>query len=114
MNKKYLFFFAISSFILTVIWILTNIYHSQVTSTIEPVLQTQIIPIEPKFDEETIAELRKRTNIDPANNAVPLVSPSEGPSPTLTPAPTEEAIESLQPTPSVSPEIEEINDDLIQ
>lgn len=66
--------FALSSFVLTVIWIATNVYHSQAESTIEPLLQTQIIPIEPGFDEKAISELRKRAPVEPSMSAPIAVS----------------------------------------
>lgn len=76
MNKhkaqKDILYIAISSFVLVVLWIGFNLYHAHATSTIEPVLQIQIKPIDPKFDTEMINKLKSRQNIQPVyelNNA---------------------------------------------
>lgn len=95
MKGKELLFIVISSFILTVIWIASNVYHSYVTSTIDPLLQIQIQPISPDFDSATIEKLKKRVKINPENTATANVQAS--PTPTLQPAP-------LSPTPSVGEE----------
>lgn len=70
MTKKYVFFTSIISFILTVIWITSNVYHSYATSTIEPLLQIQIQEISPTFDEEALADLKQRTVIESSNGTL--------------------------------------------
>jgi len=65
MTKRYLFFLAVSSFILTIIWIASNAYHSYVTSTIDPVLSLQIQELPEDFDNQTISDLKKRSRVEP-------------------------------------------------
>ena len=63
--QKDILYVSISSFVLVVLWIGFNVYHAYVTSTIAPDLQLIIQPINPKFNLETIQELKKRTKIEP-------------------------------------------------
>ncbi len=63
--KKDILYIAISSFILTAIWVGFNIYHAAATSTISEELQKQIQPIEPRFDTQVIKELQNRKKIEP-------------------------------------------------
>ncbi len=90
--QKDILYISISSFVLVVLWIGFNLYHAQVTSTIEPDLQLQIVPINPKFDTEIIQKLKTREQISPlyeATNASPsaAVTP-EPPTAQETPIPT--------------------------
>lgn len=70
MTRKYVFLLSIFSFILTAIWIASNVYHSYATTTIEPLLQIQIQEISPTFDDEALADLKKRTVIQPSDGSV--------------------------------------------
>lgn len=69
MNKRFLFLFAVSTFVLMIVWLATNAYHSQATSTIEPLLQTQIEAINPGFDQNAINNLKKRKAVEPLNSS---------------------------------------------
>ncbi|MBI2443094.1 MAG: hypothetical protein HYV40_04285 [Candidatus Levybacteria bacterium] len=89
MKGKELLIIAISAFILTVIWIASNVYHAYATSTIDELLQIQIIPIAPQFDEETIARLKQRKVIEPIKTSI------SQPSLTLSPSPVEPEIETV-------------------
>jgi hypothetical protein len=80
--QKDILYIAISSFILVVLWIGFNLYHAHATSTIEPVLQLQIKPIDPSFDTAVIQKLKSRQNIQPVyelNNASSTASISPTP-----------------------------------
>lgn len=63
--QKDILYIAISSFILVVLWIGFNLYHAHATSTIEPVLQLQIKPIDSSFDTSVIQKLKSRQNVQP-------------------------------------------------
>lgn len=112
MKGKELLLIALSSFFLTVIWIASNVYHSYATSTIDSLLQVQILPIAPSFDAATIENLKQRQPIKPSDSSVTLVtpSPSVSPTPSVTideelPLPTlpEEEIVDTSPTPTIAP-----------
>lgn len=64
---KDILFLAISSFIVVVAWIGFNLYHTYVTSTITPELQTSITPITADFDTATINKLKTRNQVAPVN-----------------------------------------------
>jgi hypothetical protein len=115
MKGKELLLIAVSSFILTVIWIASNVYHAYATSTLDSLLQAQIVPIPPTFDMDTIAKIRERTVIVPQSIAPTpepqLLSPtptpiqeelSITPSPTEAITPTEILVPSETTTPSVA------------
>lgn len=65
---KDILFLAISSFIVVAAWIGFNLYHTYVTSTITPELQTSITPITPEFDMVTINKLKFRNQVIPLNS----------------------------------------------
>lgn len=46
-------------------WIGFSLYHNSVMSTIPQGLSIQIVPIQPKFDTETLENLKKREKIEP-------------------------------------------------
>jgi hypothetical protein len=56
---------TLSMFIIVAAWVGFNVHHSRVNSTIDDVLQTQIIPIPGNFDNATIQDLQSRTVIEP-------------------------------------------------
>ncbi len=112
--QKDILYISISSCILVILWVGFNIYHAHVTSTIEPDLQLQIQPIEPRFDSEVIQNLKTRQTppaIFKLNNATseaelsPTPTIAEAPSITETPpAPTgsETLILPIEPTTQIT------------
>lgn len=112
MKGKEVLFIAISSFLLTIIWVVSNVYHAYATSTIDELLQVQIIPIPAEFDEATIARMKQREKIAPDFSAptptpasptpgseVPSIETTETTpvSPTTSVAPTQEISPSATP-----------------
>lgn len=85
MKQKQIAIILIPVFILTVIWLVSNVYHSYVSSTIEVPVADQIIPIDGKFDTATLDQIKSRTQVNPLNEIQP--EPSENPSETPTPTP---------------------------
>ncbi len=75
---------------LVLAWVIFNIYHSLVTSTISQTLNLQISPINPTFDKKTIDAIKKRNNVEPiydlSNSSVPKPTPTFVISPSSTPA----------------------------
>jgi len=65
MKQKELTYIAVSVFLLILMWIIFSIYHNSVTSTITPLVNTQIIPISPTFDTRTVDNLKKRESVSP-------------------------------------------------
>lgn len=102
MKGKELLLIALSSFFLTVIWIASNVYHSYATSTIDSLLQVQILPIAPSFDAATIENLRQRQPVKPSDASIIAATPS----PSISPSPSIESTEEL-PLPTLSEEDEE-------
>lgn len=104
MGKKELLYLTISSFILTIIWISSNVYHAYATSTIDSLLSIQIAPISPEFDMQTINKIRQRIQVTPEDNATPSETPTPSPSvgePTITPFSIQQDV---TPTSSATPE----------
>ncbi len=91
MKGKELLFIVISSFLLTVIWIASNVYHAYATSTIDSLLQVQILPISPDFDQATISKLKQRQPVTPLSS----VARAQSPTPTIS-APLQET--NIEPT----------------
>ena len=65
MKQKDFFMILIPSFVVIVFWIGLTIYHNSVSSTIPPVLNIQIKPINPNFDSKVISDLKKRKEVTP-------------------------------------------------
>lgn len=65
MNKKDFLLLLISTFIIVLAWIIFNVYHSSVKSTIPEKLSIQIVNIDPNFDVETLEKLKKRKKVVP-------------------------------------------------
>lgn len=65
MKQKDILFLLISVALLVIAWIVFNIYHNSVTSTISGTLNTNILPISPNFDTATISNLKTREPVVP-------------------------------------------------
>ena len=61
---KNIILFSGVTFFMVFAWISLSIYHNQTTSTITPNVQTQIAPIVPKFDTQTLNNLKTRTPVE--------------------------------------------------
>ena len=98
MKQKDLLIILVPLFVLTVLWVVFNIYHNYVTSTIKDPLSIQIIPIEGKFDTNTVNKIKSRKRVDPLYEVQAQISDI--------PAPTEEpeGSESAEVSPTEIPE----------
>lgn len=65
MSKKQLSFILIISFVFILAWLIFNIAHDAVSSTISGNLNIQIAPISPNFDTTVIDKLKTREQITP-------------------------------------------------
>jgi len=79
MKQKDIIMLLVPSFILILAWIIFSIYHSSAASTITPVVNIQISPINPVFDMDAISKLKQRQKVTPIYE-VPVTT-------TTTPAP---------------------------
>lgn len=85
MKQKDFLLILIPGFIITVLWVIFNIYHSHVTSTITDPLSIQIIPINGKFDTNTISKIKDRQKIEPlyeaqVSSGAVILTPTPAPS----------------------------------
>ena len=98
---KNLLYLAILTTAVVASWIAFNIYNNYATSTINNVTASEIAPIPPKFDEETILQLKSRTTV-PAdlNQTRAVVNLPAGLSPTPTQSATGGA--TITPTPKAT------------
>lgn len=65
MKRQDIILLVIPMFFLVLVWIIFSIYHNSVSSTISENLNVQITPIEGKFDQATINDLKQRDNLLP-------------------------------------------------
>ncbi len=106
MKRNDVIFLLVSTFALVLAWMSFNIYHASVNSTITPVQNIQIKPINPTFDMKIVEKIKKRENAPPIFEvekgsqeqiSTPSVllsspnisSPSATPTPNVTPIPNE-------------------------
>ena len=74
MKEKDILLLLIPFSLLVVLYIGSSIYHNLVTSTIPEVLNIQITPISPDFDQKAIMSIKNRDRIVPVFEAVPASS----------------------------------------
>lgn len=67
MKRKDFLIILIPMFIFTILWVIFNVYHNLVTSTIKDPLTYQIIKIEGSFDNETLQNIVSRKRVIPQN-----------------------------------------------
>ena len=96
MKQKDLLILLVPMFLVTILWVIFNIYHNYVTSTITDPLTVQIIPIEGKFNKTSLESIRDRKRLEPLFTA-PISDEEETPSPSPLPSPA------ILPTQSASP-----------
>ena len=94
-TQRDILFVSVSMFAIVALWIGFNLYHSWVASTISEDLQIQIIPIAPKFDTQTLNDLKSRKKIKSAGS---VVQTTVSVTPTATPVASETEI---SPTPQL-------------
>lgn len=100
--QKDILYITISSFILMVLWVGSNIYHAAVSSTIAPDLQLQIQPIDPSFNTDVIQKLKTREKIAPLYETVNASSEADitqQPNTSETPVASNSGV---KPTPTIS------------
>lgn len=95
MKKKDRLYIIISAFVVVVCWIIFNIVHTTLTSTIPEALSIQIIPIKATFNEPVIESLKQRKQVQPLNK-LPVIT-------TGTPSPSS-PISTASAVPSVAPQ----------
>jgi hypothetical protein len=111
MKQKNVVLVLFSFMILTIAWMGFSFYHAAVTSTIDETLSIQIQPISPRFNEQTLDLLNKRTPIAPSYVLTEGIPSSGSPSGALenTPAAEEPAQTDIPPpsTPTEEVPVEE-------
>jgi len=91
MKKNDILIILIPSFVFVLIWIGFSLLHNLATSTISEALDTQIAPISPNFDTNTVTALKQRKNVAPIyqitvpieNIVIPATPSAATPTPTI-------------------------------
>ena len=63
MTNRQILFLSLLTFLTVLAWIGFDVYHVVTTSTIKAIDQEMIRPLDPKFDTNTILELKKGSNL---------------------------------------------------
>ncbi len=92
MKRNDIIFLLGSSVLLVFAWIIFNIIHQSISSTISETIASDIKPIPGTFDTQTINSLKERIVISPAyalgeGTSSTAAVPTEIPTPTFAPAP---------------------------
>jgi len=82
MKRNDILILLIPSFLIIVLWVVFNIYHNFVNSTIPESLNLQIAPISPRFDTSVIDGLKKRKTVAPLYEGETITQPTENESST--------------------------------
>lgn len=83
MKQRNLVIILIPVFILTISWVIFNVYHNYVSSTISDPLSLHIIPIQGSFDTQTIEEIQQRKRVNPLNEIIIQISGTPTPTPDI-------------------------------
>ncbi len=65
MKRKDFIFLLASIVVLSIAWVIFNIIHQSITSTISETTASQINPIKPNFDLKTVDLIKKREQVAP-------------------------------------------------
>jgi hypothetical protein len=95
MKQKDLLILLVPMFLITILWVVFNIYHNYVTSTITDPLTLQIVPIDGKFNRTSLESIKDRKRLEPL--FIAPVTEDENTSPTPSPG-----IEQVEETASSS------------
>lgn len=100
MKKKEIILIITSVFIISIIWIIFNVYHNLITSTISETLSARILPINPNFDTKTIEKLKKRKKISPIfeSKTTSQIATGSAIIPTISSLPSPTIIQLISPT----------------
>ncbi len=104
MKQKDLLILLIPTFIVTILWIIFNIYHNHVTSTITDPLSIQIIPIDGKFNKTSLESIKNRKRIEPLFIAPVIDNAEISPIPSVSITQEEEASTSAADVDEDNPE----------
>lgn len=86
MKQNDIIFILISLTFVVGAWIVFNVLHNSLTSTISQTTAANIAPIPGTFDVKTLDALQKRTVVNPQNGIATTPSPTPSPTPVpLTP-----------------------------
>lgn len=102
MKRKDAYLFLISTFILVIAWVALTIFNSANNSTISGNLTTQILPIQPTFDEKTINLLKQRKQVIP-ETSIQILDEEASTAAAVTPTPS--VVPSLPSTTSANKQI---------
>jgi len=99
MKKNNVVILLVSFVVLVITWIIGNIYHATVTSTLSDDLNSQSAPIEPTFNEDVLAAIRTREQI---NTSFDTSATASAPTPTITPTVSQKPAVSSSSAPTSS------------
>lgn len=106
MKQKDILLVLIPTFLLVILWVIFNIYHNSVESTVSKTVTAEIVPISPDFDFQTIENLKKREiiqplyEIKPSNSSAPILTGIEISSPSSNQTPI--IIQQPEPSPTIT------------
>lgn len=61
MHSKDIFVVAIFTFVTVMAWIVFDVYHASVSSTVTPVQEKLTTPFNPIFDPKTVSQIHARS-----------------------------------------------------
>lgn len=64
-SRKDLFLLSILTLITAIGWIVFDIYHASVDTTIPPEIEEQLTPITPTFERKVVESLKNRQFVEP-------------------------------------------------
>ena len=94
MKQKDLLTLLIPMFLVTILWVIFNIYHNHVTTTITDPLTVQIIPLDGKFNKTSLESIKNRKRTEPLFVAPVAEEDDISPTPSVLITPADTASES--------------------
>ena len=104
MNTKEFIVLLITTFVVVIVWIASDIYHTKANIPILPTLQQALEPLDPNLDKATLDQIKKLNNPPTVVPNTPKPIPAPTPTITTLPTPTETALpETASPSASLEP-----------
>lgn len=76
MGRRDTFLLSILTVVTAFAWILFDVYHAYVDTTIPETIEEQLVPITPKFDRAYIEKMNQRQKVDPLDKTTLGVKPA--------------------------------------
>ena len=73
MNSRDALLLSILTFVTALGWLVLDVYHASIDSTISPEVEAQLSPVTPTFEKDVVQSLKSRETFAPSEESPPIV-----------------------------------------